>query len=60
MVRRERKFYTEEFKERVLAAYYNSNESVSMVYSRFQVSRDNGQQLGLPEKESQRFKKRVN
>jgi transposase-like protein len=40
MVRRERKFYLEEFKERVLAAYYNSNESVAMVAQRFQVNRD--------------------
>ncbi|MDR0429431.1 MAG: transposase [Tannerellaceae bacterium] len=40
MVRRERKFYSEEFKERVLAAYHNSNESVSMVARRFEVSRD--------------------
>ena len=27
MIRRERKFYSEEFRERVLTAYYNSNES---------------------------------
>jgi transposase-like protein len=40
MVRRERKFYSEEFKERVLTAYYNSNESVSMVARRFEVNRD--------------------
>ncbi|MDR2764140.1 MAG: transposase [Tannerella sp.] len=40
MVRRERKFYSEEFKERVLTAYYNSKESVSMVARRFEVSRD--------------------
>ena len=40
MVKRERKFYSEEFKERVLTSYYNSNESVSMVASRFAVSRD--------------------
>ena len=40
MVKRERKFYSEEFKERVLTSYYNSNESVSMVAGRFQVSRD--------------------
>jgi transposase-like protein len=40
MVRREKKFYTEECKERILTAYYNSNESVSMVSGRFQVSRD--------------------
>jgi transposase-like protein len=40
MVKRERKFYSEEFKERVLTSYYNSNESVSMIAGRFQVSRD--------------------
>ena len=40
MVKRERKFYSEEFKERVLTSYYNSNESVSTVASRFAVSRD--------------------
>jgi transposase-like protein len=40
MDRRARKFYSEEFKERVLTAYYNSNESVSMVVQRFAVSRD--------------------
>lgn len=31
MIRRERKFYSEEFRERVLTAYYNSNESVDMI-----------------------------
>jgi transposase-like protein len=40
MVKRERKFYSEEFKERVLTSYYNSNESVSTVACRFAVSRD--------------------
>jgi transposase-like protein len=40
MSKRERKFYSEEFKERVLTSYYNSNESVSMVASRFEVNRD--------------------
>ncbi|MDR0348536.1 MAG: transposase [Tannerella sp.] len=40
MVRRERKFYSEEFKDRVLTAYYNSNESVSVIARRFEVSRD--------------------
>ncbi|MDR1339705.1 MAG: transposase [Prevotellaceae bacterium] len=40
MVRRERKFYSEEFKERVLTAYYNSNESVSMIARRFDISKD--------------------
>ncbi|MDR2469752.1 MAG: transposase [Tannerella sp.] len=40
MVKRERKFYSEKFKERVLASYYNTNESVSMVARRFDVSRD--------------------
>jgi hypothetical protein len=32
MVRGERKFYTEEFNERVLTAYYNSKESVSIKF----------------------------
>ena len=40
MIRRERKFYSEEFRERVLTAYYNSNESVDMIARRFQVKRD--------------------
>jgi transposase-like protein len=40
MDRRARRFYSEEFKERVLTAYYNSNESVSVVARRFAVSRD--------------------
>ena len=34
MIRRERKFYSEEFRERVLTAYYNSNESVDMIARR--------------------------
>ena len=38
MIRRERKFYTEVFKERVLRAYYNSNESVSQIAKRYGVS----------------------
>lgn len=37
MIRRERKFYSEEFRERVLDAYYKSNESVNMIAIRFQV-----------------------
>lgn len=40
MVRRERSFYTEAFKEGVLAAYYNSNESVSAIARRFDVNKD--------------------
>lgn len=40
MIRRERKFFSEEFRERVLTAYYNSNESVDMIARRFQVKRD--------------------
>jgi transposase-like protein len=40
MVSRERKFYSEEIKERVLTAYYNSNESVSMIAQRFDISRN--------------------
>lgn len=40
MIRQERKFYSEEFRERVLTAYYNSNESVDMTARRFQVKRD--------------------
>jgi transposase-like protein len=40
MDRRARKFYSEEFKEHVPTAYYNSNESVSMVSQGFAVSRD--------------------
>lgn len=37
MIRRERKFYSREFRERVLDAYYNSNESANMIAIRFQV-----------------------
>ena len=37
MIRRERKFYSEEFRERVLTAYYNSNESVDMIARRFEI-----------------------
>jgi transposase-like protein len=40
MEKRERKFYTEEFKERVLSAYQNSNESVSKIAVRYEVNRD--------------------
>jgi transposase-like protein len=40
MVIRARRFYSEAFKGRVLAAYYNSNESVSAIAKRFDVSRD--------------------
>jgi len=40
MVRRERKFYTAEFKERALAAYHNSDESVSKIAQRFGIGRD--------------------
>jgi transposase-like protein len=40
MVRREKKFYSKEFKERALTAYQNSNESVSMIAQRYGISRD--------------------
>jgi transposase-like protein len=40
MLRRARRFYSEEFKERVLTAYYNSNESVLMIAQRFDLSRN--------------------
>ena len=40
MVRRAKKFYSEELKDRALAAYRNSNESVSMVAERFGINRD--------------------
>jgi len=40
MVRQEKKNYSEEFKERVLAAYHNSDESVSMIAERYGVKRD--------------------
>jgi len=39
MVRREKKFYSKEFKERALTAYQNSYESVSMIAQRFGISR---------------------
>jgi transposase-like protein len=40
MVNREKRFYSEEFKERALTAYRNSNESVSKIALRFGISRD--------------------
>ena len=40
MVRRERKFYTTDFKARALEAYHNSDESVSMIAQRFGIGRD--------------------
>jgi transposase-like protein len=40
MVKRERKFYSEELKERVLTAYLKSDESVSQIAIRFQINRD--------------------
>jgi transposase-like protein len=40
MIKRERKSYTNEFKERVLSHYLNGDESVSKVALRYQVNRD--------------------
>jgi transposase-like protein len=40
MFKREKKYYSEEFKERALTAYYHSNDSVSKIALRFGVSRD--------------------
>jgi transposase-like protein len=40
MDKRERRFYSEELKERVLTAYHNSDESVSKIAVRFQINRD--------------------
>ena len=40
MVKRERKFYSAELKEQALAAYHNSDESVSMIAQRFGIGRD--------------------
>ena len=37
---RERKYYTEEFKEKVLAVYNNSNETAAEVANRFHVNLD--------------------
>jgi transposase-like protein len=59
MVKRERKFYSEAFKERVLASYYNSNESVSMVASRFDVSRDTVSSWVYRKRTASESKKRV-
>ncbi|GHS96511.1 hypothetical protein FACS189421_01690 [Bacteroidia bacterium] len=57
MVNRERKFYSDEFKERVLTAYHNSDESVSKIALRFHVNRDTvgswvyrGKAVGVPKK----------
>jgi len=38
MVRRERKFYSKEFRERVLAIYYGSEESAALIAQRFEVN----------------------
>jgi len=40
MARKEKKFYSKEFKDRVVTAYQNSNESVSSIAHRFGVKRD--------------------
>jgi len=40
MVRRERRFYTTEFKAYVLEAYHNSDESISETAQRFGIGRD--------------------
>jgi transposase-like protein len=40
MVSRTKKFYSEEFKDRALTAYRNSNESVSTIAERFGIKRD--------------------
>ena len=40
MLERARRFYSEEFKEHVLSAYYNSNASISMTAERFGLSRN--------------------
>jgi transposase-like protein len=59
MVRRERKFYSEEFKERVLTAYYNSNESVSMMARRFDISRDTVSSWVYRKRTAGKSKKRI-
>jgi transposase-like protein len=40
MIKRERKFYSEDFKEQALSAYHNSNASMLMVAERFGLSRN--------------------
>jgi len=40
MFKREKKYYSEEFKERLITAYQSSNESVSMIAQRYGVNRD--------------------
>jgi transposase-like protein len=40
MIKRARKFYSAEFKERALSAYYNSNATISMTAERFGLSRN--------------------
>ena len=40
MVKRERKSYSTELKERALSAYHNSDESVSKIAQRFGIGRD--------------------
>ena len=40
MFRREKKFYSDAFKERLITAYQSSNESVSTIAQRYGVNRD--------------------
>ncbi|KAA6307538.1 hypothetical protein EZS27_040792 [termite gut metagenome] len=39
MIREERKFYSKEFRDRVLTSYYQRNESIAMIAHRFQVKK---------------------
>jgi len=40
MERRDRRYFSEEFKERVLSAYRNGNEPISSIAERFGIKRD--------------------
>ena len=58
MIKRERKFYSEEFKERALSAYRNSNASMLMVAERFGLSRNTFSSWVFRKRTSSNSKKR--
>jgi transposase-like protein len=58
MIKRERKFYSEEFKARALAAYRNSNASMLMVAERFGLSKNTFSSWVFRKRTSSNTKKR--
>jgi len=59
MLKRERKFYSEEFKERALTAYKNSNASISETAERFGLSRNTFSSWVFRKRSSSDSKKRT-